>query len=159
MGTLQTDSKKKKKKKEKSLNKAMLVKSFALSDLGLRRCWVEKDWRKKESAANAGDAVSIPWSEGSPGEGNGNWLNYFCLESPMDRGAWRATVHGVAKSWTRLSDLKTTSTRWKRMEKSEVSISATTGIRLSETSQMEKSKYHVILYGSWKKEKRIDTEK
>ena len=136
----------------------MLVKSFALSDPGLRRCWVEKHWRKKESAAKAGDAVSIPWSEGSPGEGNGNWLNYFCLESAMDRGAWWAIVHGVAKRWTRLSNLKTTSTRWKRMDKSEISSSATTGIRLSETSQMEKSKYHVILYGSWKINKLIDTE-
>ena len=39
-----------------------------------------------------------------PGEGNGNPLLYFCLENPKDRGAWRATVHGVAKSRTRLSD-------------------------------------------------------
>ena len=39
----------------------------------------------------------------SPGEGNGNPLQYSCLENPMDGGAWRATVHGVAKSWTRLS--------------------------------------------------------
>ena len=40
----------------------------------------------------------------SPGEGNGNLLQYSCLENPMDRGAWRATVHGVTKSWTRLTD-------------------------------------------------------
>ena len=39
----------------------------------------------------------------SSGEGNGNPLQYSCLENSMDRGAWRATVHGVAKSWTRLS--------------------------------------------------------
>ena len=39
----------------------------------------------------------------SPEEGNGNPLQYSCLENPMDRGAWWATVHGVAKSWTRLS--------------------------------------------------------
>ena len=39
-----------------------------------------------------------------PGEGNGNPLQYACLENPMDRGAWWAAVHGVAKSWTRLSD-------------------------------------------------------
>ena len=38
------------------------------------------------------------------GEGNGNPLQYSCLENPMDGGAWQATVHGVAKSWTRLSD-------------------------------------------------------
>ena len=42
----------------------------------------------------------------SPGEGNGNPLQYSCLENPMDRGAWRATVHGVAKSGTRLGDSK-----------------------------------------------------
>ena len=40
----------------------------------------------------------------SPGEGDGNPLQYSCLENPMDRGAWKATVHGVAKSWTRLRD-------------------------------------------------------
>ena len=42
--------------------------------------------------------------EDSPGEGNGNTLQYSCLENPMDGGAWWATVRGVAKSWTRLSD-------------------------------------------------------
>ena len=45
-----------------------------------------------------------PGLGGSPGEGNGNPLQYSCLENPMDTGTWRATVHGVAKSWTRLSD-------------------------------------------------------
>ena len=45
---------------------------------------------------------SLGW-EGSPGEGNGNLLRYSCLENPMDRGAWWATVHGVAQSRTRLS--------------------------------------------------------
>ena len=52
------------------------------------------------SASNAGDPGSIPGSGRSPGEGNGNPLQYSCLKNPMDRGAWRATVHGVAKSWT-----------------------------------------------------------
>ena len=47
--------------------------------------------------ANAGDAGSIPGSGRSPGEGNGNPLQYSCLGNPMDRGAWWATVHGVAK--------------------------------------------------------------
>ena len=47
---------------------------------------------------------SIPGSGKYPGEGNGNPLQYSCLENPTDRGAWRATVHGVAKSQTRLSD-------------------------------------------------------
>ena len=58
----------------------------------------------KASACNAGDLGSIPGLGRSPGEGNGNQLQYSCLENPMDRGAWRATVHGVAKSWTRLSN-------------------------------------------------------
>ena len=47
---------------------------------------------------------SVPGSGRSPGEGNGNPLQYSCLENSMDRGAWRATVYGVSKSWTRLSD-------------------------------------------------------
>ena len=54
----------------------------------------------KESACNAGDLGSIPGSGRSPGEGNGNPLQYSCLENPMYGGAWWATVHGVAKSWT-----------------------------------------------------------
>ena len=53
----------------------------------------------KASACNAGDLGSIPGSRRSPGEGNGNPLQYSCLENPMDGGVWRATVHGVAKSW------------------------------------------------------------
>ena len=51
-----------------------------------------------------GDPGSIPGSGRSPGEGNGNPLQYSCLENPMDGGAWQATVHGVAKSRTWLSD-------------------------------------------------------
>ena len=43
--------------------------------------------------------------EDPPGEGNGNLLQYSCLENSMDRGAWWATVHGVAKNWTQLSNL------------------------------------------------------
>ena len=57
----------------------------------------------KVSACNAGDLGSIPGLGRSPGEGNGNPLQYSCAENPMDRGAWWATVHGVAKSWTRLT--------------------------------------------------------
>ena len=49
--------------------------------------------------ANAGDAGSIPGWGRPPGEGNGNPLQYSCLENSMDRVAWRATVHGVTKSW------------------------------------------------------------
>ena len=52
----------------------------------------------KEPPANAGDAGSIPGSGRSPGGGHGNLLQYSCLEKPMDRGAWQATVHGVAES-------------------------------------------------------------
>ena len=51
----------------------------------------------KESACNVGDLGSLPGSGRSPGEGNGNPLQYSCLENPMNRGAWRATVHGVAR--------------------------------------------------------------
>ena len=51
----------------------------------------------KESACNAGDLGSIPGSGRSPGEGNGNSLQYSCLENPMDRGVWWATVHGVTR--------------------------------------------------------------
>ena len=58
----------------------------------------------KASACYAGDLGSIPGSGRFPGEGNGNPLQYSCLENPMDGGAWWATVHGVAKSQTRLSD-------------------------------------------------------
>ena len=50
------------------------------------------------------DLGSIPELGRSSGEGNGNLLQYSCLENSMDRGAWQATVRGVAKSWTRLSD-------------------------------------------------------
>ena len=58
----------------------------------------------KESACNAGDLGSIPGSGRSPVEGNGNPLRYSCLENPMDRESWWATVHGVTKSQTGLSD-------------------------------------------------------
>ena len=58
----------------------------------------------KASDSNAGDPGLIPGSGRSPGEGNGNPLQYSCLENLMDRGAWWATVHRVTKSWTRLSD-------------------------------------------------------
>ena len=57
----------------------------------------------KASARNAGDLGSIPGSGRSPGEGNGNPLQYSCLENPMDGGAWWATVHG-SQSRTLLSD-------------------------------------------------------
>ena len=58
----------------------------------------------KSLPANAGDAGSIPGSGRFPGEGNDYLLQYSCLENSMDRGAWKAIVHGVAKSQTLLSD-------------------------------------------------------
>ena len=58
----------------------------------------------KASACNEGDLGSITGSGRCPGEGNGNPLQYACLGNPMDGGAWWATVHGVAKSWRRLSE-------------------------------------------------------
>ena len=57
----------------------------------------------KESACNTEDPGLIPGLERCSGEGNSNPLQYSCLENPMDRGAWQATVHGVAKSRTQLS--------------------------------------------------------
>ena len=58
----------------------------------------------KASACIVGDLGSIPGSESSPGEGNGNPIQYSCLENPKDGGAWWATVHRVAKSRTQLSN-------------------------------------------------------
>ena len=57
----------------------------------------------KESACSVGDPDSIPGPGRSPGEGHGNLLQYSCLEIPMDREAWQATVHGVSKSQTQRS--------------------------------------------------------
>ena len=59
----------------------------------------------KNSPASAGDIGSIPGSRTSPGEGKGNPLQYSCLENPMHRAAWQATVHGiVSKSWTQFNN-------------------------------------------------------
>ena len=58
----------------------------------------------KNPPANAGDLGLIPESGRSPGEENSHPFQYSCLRNPMDRGTWRAIVHGVAKSWTHLRD-------------------------------------------------------
>ena len=68
----------------------------------------------KKLLANAGDAGSIPVWERSPGGGNGNPLQYSCLENSMDREAWQVSVHGVLKSWTWFSD-------WACMRASQIS--------------------------------------
>ena len=61
----------------------------------------------KNPPVNAGDAASIPGLGRSPGGGHGNLFQYFCLENPMDKEAWWATVHRVAQSWTQLKQLST----------------------------------------------------
>ena len=58
---------------------------------------VVQSGKKKKSACNVGYLGSIPGSESSPGEGNGNLLQYSCLENPMDKGSWQAMVHSVAR--------------------------------------------------------------
>ena len=62
------------------------------------------DSNSKEASCNAGDPGSIPGWGRSPGEGNGNPLQYYCLENSTDRGTWQATANRVAKSWTQLSN-------------------------------------------------------
>ena len=106
----------KRKKKEKflfcpnsSTRKPKLGLVVALGFAHISRTYPDKtgcpgDSDGKESACSAGDQGSIPWLGRSPGEGNGCPLQYSCLENPMERGAWWATVHGVTKNQTRLSD-------------------------------------------------------
>ena len=69
----------------------------------------------KESVCNAGDPGLIPGSGRSPGEGNSNPLPYSCLENPMDRGAWQATVHGVTRVGLNLST--SPHTEWSKSER------------------------------------------
>ena len=70
----------------------------------------------KASVYNAGDPGLSPGMGRSPGEGNGNLLQYYCLENPMDRGAWYATVYGVAKSPTRLSNFTMQASRKNKLD-------------------------------------------
>ena len=69
-------------------------------------------WNPTANTRHTGDKGLIPRWGRSPGERNGNPLQYSCLENPMDRGAWWATVHGVPKSRTVLSDLAQTPTNF-----------------------------------------------
>ena len=84
-----------------------------LRNIFIKKCafqWLLRWLRGKESACNAGvagDAGSIPGSGRSPGGGNGNLLQYSCLENPVDWEAWRDTVHRVEKSQTRVKQLST----------------------------------------------------
>ena len=89
----------------------------------------------KESGCQAGVTDSFPGSGNSPGEGIGNLLQYPCLENPMYRGAWRATAHGVVKSWTQLKRLSSSSSnnrmkrileRWPPCKTFHLDINATT---------------------------------
>ena len=70
-------------------------------------------WDSKEFACNAGDLGSITGLGKSPGEENGHPLQYFCLENPMDRGAWWSTVHWVTKIRTQMNDKHNHSKAWK----------------------------------------------
>ena len=78
------------------------------------------------SAGDARDVGSIPGSGRSPGEGNGSPLQYSCLENPLDRGAWRATVHGVTKSQTCLNDWASTAQFCSNLGEGEVAQSCRT---------------------------------
>ena len=72
----------------------------------------------KNLPSNAGDIKRHgfdPWVRKTPGVGNGNSLQYYCLENPKDRGAWQATVHGDAKSWTQLKQLSMHTIHWIRL--------------------------------------------
>ena len=69
----------------------------------LQGAFLTAQWVKNLPAIQTGDVGLIPGLERSPGEGNGNPLQYSCLGNPMERGACRATGHGVTKSWTQLS--------------------------------------------------------
>ena len=90
------------------LTKVLIVKTM-FSPVVMYRCGAFPDSSVgKESTCNSEDPGLIPGLGRSPREGNGNPLQYSGLGNPMDRGAWRATVHGVPKSWTRLSNYTTT---------------------------------------------------
>ena len=96
----------------KPMSPAWQVGSSPLSHLGSPRAfgiilyvsWLPWWFSGKKSACNAGDQGSIPGSGRSPGEGNGNLFQYFCLENSMERVAWQAIFHRVTKSRTQLSD-------------------------------------------------------
>ena len=87
----------------------MLCSSYCVNYCHMAKAYMgfPDDSEGKESACTAGDPCSVPGLGRSPGEGNGNPFQYSCLENFMDRGAWWATVHGIAKNWTPLNDSDT----------------------------------------------------
>ena len=84
------------------INVPNLFQLFNAGDPAMQEFGLPKWLSGKEIVCNAGAMGSISGLGRSPRGGNGNSLQYSCLENPMDRGAWQATVHGVAQSWTRL---------------------------------------------------------
>ena len=88
----------------------------------------------KNPPANAGDPGSVPGWGSSPGERNGTPLQYSCLENPMDGRAWWAAVHGVAKSWTRLSNFPFTF-HFHALEKEVAPHSSVLAWRIPETGE------------------------
>ena len=88
------------------------------------------------NAGDTRDAGLTPGSGRSPGGGNGNPLQYSCLENPMDRGAWKATVYGVAKSWSWLSD-------WTRTRNDSCHNSDDTWKRPSERNESQRAPHMV----------------
>ena len=106
----------------------------------------------KVSACNARDPGSIPGSERSPGEGNGNPLQYSCLGNPMDREAWQATVHGVAKSWIPQSNFSFSLLLGKKAMTNLDSILKSRDIMLPTKVHLVKAMiFPVVMYGceSW----------
>ena len=90
----------------------------------------------KESTSNAADRVWFLGWEDTPGEGNGNLLQFSFLENPMDRGAWHATVHSIAKSWTQ--------PKW---------LSTQVRIPCEELNYIARCKYpNLVLRFNWKRE-------
>ena len=88
--------------KQQKLDNASLVQRQAGEEnksLGKKYTGLPWSLSGKESTCDAGDLGSIPGLGRSPGEGNGYPLQYSCLDNPIDRGAWWATIHGVMKSW------------------------------------------------------------
>ena len=83
---------------------AVVINNLSLRGMKQQKGGFPCDSDGKESACHAGELGSIPGLGRCPGGGHGNPLQYSCLENPMDRGAWWATVHGVTKSRMRLSD-------------------------------------------------------